>query len=199
MTPQVRIALLPLLLATALATAPVLAAASSYDEAVNGEISSNRLAPTSLALDPGSNLISGSVVQGDIDYLTVHVSAGYSLSQLVLTSFVSTDDLAFMAIQSGTQFTQPPTGTDVTQLLGWSHISLPVGTDYLALMGEGIGAIGYSGPLPAGDYTLWIQQTGPQTVAYTFDAVVAAAPEPAALALFALGVAGLGVARLRRS
>ncbi|HKC51656.1 MAG TPA: hypothetical protein VKF60_12740, partial [Myxococcota bacterium] len=60
MTPRVRIALL--LLGTALATAPGLAAAASYGEAVNGDISGNRLAPTSLALDPGSNSISGSVI-----------------------------------------------------------------------------------------------------------------------------------------
>jgi len=192
MTPRVRIALL--LLGTALATAPGLAAAASYDEAVNGDISGNRLAPTSLALDPGSNSISGSVIAGDLDYLTVHVSAGYALSQLVLTSFVSTDDIAFMALQRGTQFTET-TSPNVANLLGWSHFMLPVGQDYLALMGAGLGAIGFTGPLPAGDYTLWIQQTGAQSVGYGFNAVVTAAPEPGALALVALGIAALGASR----
>ncbi len=194
-TPRVRIALL--LLGTALAIAPGLAAAASYDEAVNGDISGNRLAPTSLSLDPGSNPISGSVIAGDLDYLTVHVPAGYALAQLVLTSFVSTDDIAFMAIQSGAQFTET-TSPNVANLLGWSHFMLPVGVNYLALMGAGLGAIGFTGPLPAGDYTLWIQQTGAQSVGYGFNAVVTAAPEPAALALVALGIAALGASRLRR-
>jgi hypothetical protein len=198
MTPPVR-SLLLLLLVTGFAIAPRSAAAGSYDEAVSGDISGDRLAPTSLALDPGSNPISGTVIAGDIDYLTLHVSAGQTLAQLVLTSFVSADDLAFMAIQSGTQFTEPPTGTNVANLLGWSHVSLPTGTDYLALMGGGSGAIGFSGPLPAGDYTLWIQQANPQLVAYSFDAVVGvSAPEPVALALLALAGAGLAAARPRR-
>lgn len=198
MKPRAR--MMSLLLSAALATTPTLAAAASYDEAVNGDLSGVRSAPSSLALEAGSNPISGVTIAGDLDYLTLHVASGYALSQLVMTSFVSADNLAFMAIQSGTQFTEPNDAANVANLLGWTHVGPEigaVGTDYLALMGGGSGAIGYTGPLPSGDYTLWIQQTNAQSVAYTFNAVVAA-PEPSTLALLAFGIAALGVLRLRR-
>ena len=183
-----------LVLATALATLPWVASAASYSESVNGDMSGNRLAPSSLTLDFGSNSISGSTLAGDIDYLTIHVPGFGALWSLTLTSFGSTDDLAFMAIQSGTQFTEPAGVPNVANLLGWAHFSLPVGQDFLEIMGTGPGAIGFSGALPAGDYTLWIQQTGPQLVTYSFDALVSV-PEPGSLALVALALAALGAAR----
>lgn len=158
---------------------------ASYSETVDGDMSGDGLAPSSLSLEFGSNAISGSTVAGDLDYLTIHVLDGGALAAIVLTGFGSTDDLAFIAIQSGTRLTEPASGTDVANLLGWAHLAQPLGDDYLALMGTDPGAIGYSGPLPAGDYTLWIQQTGPQPVDYAFDALVDL-PELASVVLLAL-------------
>jgi hypothetical protein len=189
-------------LAAAFAVAPLAASALTYSESVNGDLAGTRLTPTSLSLDVGSNLISGSVVMGDVDYVTLNIPAGASLAQLTLSDYSTSDNLAFIAIQAGSQFTEPAIGTNVANLLGYSHIdfSQPPGADYLVLMNSdvnGLGAIGYTTPLPSGAYTLWIQQTGPELTGYTWNAVVTA-PEPGALALLALGLAGVLAARARR-
>jgi len=180
---------LPLALVAALLVAPG-ARASSWDEATDGDLSGNRLAPSSLTLTPGDNTVTGTVIAGDLDYLTITVPAGFTLAQINLLSFASTDDLAFIGIQAGSTFTQPPTGTDVTQLLGWAHFGPTAPAPYFATIGTAPGAIGFTAPLPAGPYTLWIQQTGAQQVGYSWDFVVSA-PEPGSAALAALGLAAL--------
>jgi hypothetical protein len=180
------------ILATALLVAPA-AHANSWNEATNGDISGDRLAPSSLALTAGDNTVTGTVIAGDIDYLTVIVPAGYTLSQINLLSFVSTDDLAFIGVQAGSTFTQPPTGTDVTQLLGWSHFGLPAPAPYFAAIGSGPGAIGFTAPLPSGPYTFWIQQLNTPLVSYSWDFVVSggSVPEPATAGLALLGLGAL--------
>ena len=56
----------------------------------------------------------------------------------------------------------------------------------------GVPMIPPAGPLPAGPYTLWIQQTSSQQIGYTFGFTTApAAPEPAAAGLVALGLGAL--------
>ena len=125
-----------------LVAAAPLPAATVWNESINGDISNNRLAPTSVTLAPGSNDVIGSV-QGspsDIDYLTINVPSGDELSQIILESFTSTDQKGFIGVQSGTTFTQPPTGTDVTQLLGYTHFGPGagnVGENILPSMGIG--------------------------------------------------------------
>ena len=69
------------------------ARASSYIEATDGDLSGDRLAPSTLALTPGDNLVTGTVIAGDVDYLTITVPVGFTLSQINLLSFVSVDDL----------------------------------------------------------------------------------------------------------
>lgn len=185
------IRILVVVLAAGLLAAPA-ARASSYDEGASGDLSGNRLAPSSLDLTPGSNTVAGSVVQGDLDYLTITVPAGFTLAQINLLSFASTDDLGFIGIQAGSTFTQPATGTDVTQLLGWAHFGPTAPAPYFATIGSGAGAIGFSAPLAAGPYTLWIQQTGAQTIGYEWDFVVSGAvPEPGSAALVGLALAAL--------
>ena len=157
-------------------------AAALYDESVDGEITDDATNPLSLALGGGSNLISGDVIAGDIDYVTVSVPQGYVLSAIELAEYDSVDDLAFIGIQRGTVFTEPPVDTNVANLLGFALFGIDTeGTDLLPGMGSAEGVQGFTAPLEAGDYTFWIQQTGADTVGYTFDLVTSlAASVPAA-------------------
>jgi len=151
--------------------------ADNWDEGIDGDLSNNRLVPTVISLDPGSNTITATSVAGDPEYYAVNVPPGYELSALTLVSYASLDPISFVAVQNGTTFTEPATGTNVSQLLGWLHFTPSlVGTDILDDIGNGGGAIGFTGPQPAGDYTFWSQQTGANASTYTFDLQVTVAP-----------------------
>ena len=55
----------------------------------------------------------------------------------------------------------------------------------------GNGASGFTVPLSAGDYTVWIQELAPGSFGYRFNFVLAPVPEPSATLLCALGLAVL--------
>lgn len=146
-----------------------------YREAIDGDLSGDRQNPTKRTLAVGGNLVTAASVRGDIEYLNVAVPLGHQLKALLLTDYQSADKKAFAAIQRGTRFTEPPTGTNVGRLLGYVHLgpaTEPVGADFLDNMGKGAGAFGFTGALGSGDYTLWLQQTGLTTTTYTIDLVV---------------------------
>lgn len=148
---------------------------TAYDEAVDGDLSGNRLAPTVIPLQVGGNDISASSVSGDVEYFSVQLGCGQQLSAILLSAYASDDGIAFIAVQEGTVFTEPPTDTDVTQLLGWHHFGTTfdtIGGDVLPKIGAGDGAIGFSPPLASGTYTFWSQQTGPLATDYTLTFVV---------------------------
>jgi hypothetical protein len=174
----------------------VVASADDYNEALDGDLSGDRFNPTVINLDPGSNTITATSVAGDREYYTVTIPPGAELGAIVLSAYASLDDVSFIAVQNGTTFTEPPTGTDVTQLLGWVHFGPPeVGTDILDNMGSGSGAIGFSPPLPPGDYVFWSQQTGSDLTTYAVDFQVTVdefVPAVSGVALFVLCV-GLGL------
>ncbi len=148
---------------------------SSYDEGDDGDLSGNRTAPTALSLSAGQNRLVATSVQGDLEYVAITLPPGGQLEQLVVTTFASTDLIAFVGLQAGAQFTEPNTGTDVSKLLGYAHFgpgANNVGTDILDDMGTGAGAIGFTGPLTGSVYTLWLQQAGTAVTTYTLDLFV---------------------------
>jgi len=148
-----------------------------HDESIHGDLSGDRFNPTALLPSLGDNSIIGETVRGDLEYFTVHIAAGRALGAIFVDGFTSTDDLAFIAVQEGTTFTEPPESPDVTNLLGWWHLGIgDLGTDILDDIGTGDGAIGFIPPLPAGDYTFWLQQTGMEPVGYDLNFVVIPAP-----------------------
>lgn len=182
-------------------------AAVIWNETVNGDLSGNRLAPTVVNLGVGSNDLfatSSGVDGGDLEYLTFEVPAGHLLSGIFLRAYASEDGTAFFGLQTGTTFTEPPTGTDPGNLLGWAHFGFDpgrvgVGQDLLPVAGAQASAIGFTPPLPEGDYAVWLQQISNLT-SYQLDFVVTPVPEPAAapLAAGALLLGAMAVRRLRR-
>src|SRR5262245_5831148 len=103
-----------------LALASNAAAAILYDEGVSGPLSNNRLAPTALVAALGTNSVIATSQAGDREYWSITLAAGTQLSAINLVSYSGTD-IAFIAVQSGTTFTEPPTGTNVANLLGYTH------------------------------------------------------------------------------
>lgn len=96
-----------------------------WNEDTQGDLSNNRFAPTQLPdLMPGNNFLSIILdnpdvspnppvpvsFHRDLDYFIVTVPEGLLLSKLILSQYGggTSDDIAFIAVQEGTQFTEPP-------------------------------------------------------------------------------------------
>lgn len=154
-----------------------------HDESVNGDLSGDRLNPASFVLTVGTNSILATSLQGDIEYVHFSLPAGLSLTQVIPVNYVSSDGTAFIGVQAGTQFTEPPATANVANILGYTHFGTGpgnVGQNILPDIGTGAGAIGFTPPLTGSDYTFWIQQTSSSNpTTYQFDFVVV--PEPAAM------------------
>ena len=181
---------------------PTAAAAFVYSESIDGDLSGDRLNPTTLVAQVGSNALIGSTVGGDLDYVRIALPPGAQLSALVLNAVSSTDDTAFIAVQQGTFFTVAPDDAIEGDLLGYAHFgtgplagTATPGNDILDNIGLGAESIGFVPPLTASDYTFWIQQFQAQPFSYSFDFVVL--PEPGAAGLLA-GVALLAGLTRRR-
>jgi hypothetical protein len=189
-------------------------AATVWDESVDGDLSNNPLAPAVLTFAPGSNDAigeaggppgPGSLAPFDQDFFTFTVPTGYELRSLTAVTadfFTRGDEFAFIAIQSGPQITHdvsPPSfGGSASGLLGWLHVAPgDQGTNILPAMGvAGDGATGFTGPLGAGQYSVWVQDDKPFKYDYSFEIGV---PEPSTWAMMLLGFAGLGFAAFRRA
>ena len=174
-----------------------------YSEAIDGDLSNLAAAPTPLVLDLGANTVSGSTsigASGDFDFFTITVPINLELSTLFLDSF-SAGNLSFMGVQSGTSWTEGTGGgINPANLLGWTHFGTgnsTVGTDLLDDLGAGAGAMGFTPPLPSGDYTFLVQDTGSVPVAYGFTFNVV--PEPSAPAALIGALIALAFVRSKRA
>jgi len=148
-----------------------------YDESINGDLSDDATQPTALTLSVGNNTI-GACVQGtplDVDYFTFEVPVDYVLSAIELTDYTGAGP-AFLGIQAGNTFTEPRTGTMVENLLGGIIYGTGnVGTDILPAIGILTDAMGFTGALPAGQYTIWLNETSSNLSCPTFNLVLSAA------------------------
>ncbi len=166
-------------------------AATAWDEAASGDLSSSGLAPTPLSFASGANTVSGTIGSSDSDYFSFEVPAGMALSAVIMNPGTSVSGGAsFFAIQAGPQVTYPVGGAGA--LLAYNHYDPSLtGTNIL---------VGYLLPpsspgLLAGTYSIWLNETGGD-VPYSFDFVLTTAvPEPAASALLAAGLLIIGLQR----
>ncbi len=155
-------------------------AAIIHDESVNGDISGDRMHPTTYTLAPGVNSVIATTSANDQEYITLVVPTGYRLASLVLASYVSDNGIAFIGMQAGSTFTEDASNPNVANLLGWAHFGTDfgnIGQDILDDMGTAFGVIGFTPPLPAGPYTYWIQQFDFDLTTYQFDFVVEPVPQ----------------------
>jgi len=186
-----------ILCALALAAIPASIARANlvvFDEARDGDASDDRFNPTTVTLGAGVNTIRGFSGQSptpdvhDLDYITFTVADGFQLSSFVLQSASVGGAFSFVALQAGPTITIPADWTSIeTPLLGWAHFgSASLGQDLLPEMATSPGSVGFSAPLQAGTYALWIMEldtSEPHT--YSFGLGVTAVPAPSVLALAA--------------
>ena len=182
-------------------------AATAWDETVSGDLANLGAAPTAVTFGLGSNVIRGTTGRDaagvvDRDYFTFTVAAGWQLETLTLlpgSTFIGGAAASFIGMQVGPVMTVDPTSGSATGLLGWwLYNENDIGNDILQQMGSSFGAVGYTGALPAGAYTVWVQETGTGVAAYGFDFAVTQVPEPATVLLMLAGVVGLGLGLRRR-
>jgi len=197
-----------------LAAAP--AKAIIFDEAVSGDLSNDKAAPTALTLTPGLNSVIGTVAgfppagSDPQDWVSFTIPTGFVMTSYVNSKYGSEDDQGFTGFQVGSSFS----GDEFTagNYAGYAHFgtgatnpdgsppSSTVGVDLLPLMANpsfAPGATGFTPPLAAGTYTFLIQQGDPSTTSYQFDMTVRSVPEPgSSLCLLVLG--GLAIFALQR-
>jgi len=166
--------------------------AASWTESVNGDLSNNGLAPSALVLTNGSNPVGGAFGKSptpelfDRDYIAVTVPTGFRLKRLKLVSLEAGGAASFIGMQAGPQVTMPPTSFDPSPLLGWTHfVPSQAGTDLLT-------AMGITPPLPAGAYSVWLQETDETQIwPYAVDFELEPVPSVTAKKVPALGLASL--------
>jgi len=134
---------------------------TNYNESIDGDLSNDNTAPTSIDFVVGNNRINSSQSDSDVDYFTFNIPTGYVLSQVVIEEYISDDSTAFIGISEGTTFSVDASNRDATNLLGGSlYGSSNVTSNLLPNIGTLQDAQGFSGSLPIGDYSIWLNQTG---------------------------------------
>src|SRR5262245_570435 len=167
-----------------------LPAAVIYNEAISGDFSNSGLAPTLVTLMSGANDILGMTGRDtanvvDRDYLTFTIPTGLTLSSITLLAGTTVGGpFAFIGIQAGNQVTLPTNAQTADGLLGLDHYNpSEIGQNILPTISvPAQGSSGFTPPLAAGTYALWIQDFSPGAFNYGFSFGVtpgSAIPEPA--------------------
>lgn len=195
-----------LLGAALLVMAPQAGAVTIYDEAIHGDLANNtgEGSPTTPigALVLGDNEVIGTMGDDgsnndDTDLFTFNVPFGMEIVSIALTYSVASGDPgggSYFGIQAGTSIatTLANIGDNLSNAL------VGASGDLLAIWeaGPAFGGSGLTGPLGAGDYSIFVSETAAE-IDYVLGLGVAAVPEPGAAVL--LGTAVLLAAARRRT
>lgn len=160
-------------------------------------------------------------VSPDAQYVTFTVPSGYVFTGLTLTDYSSTDQRGFVALQPGSQWTSVPGGGALPGSLAFAHFgtgntgnrpvcalsyagstAIPTGTSACvsnAAANSDLFSRNLSNSIvsaqPAGPYSIWIQQTAPAPVNFSFQARFSPVPGP--LPLLGAAAAFSKIRRLR--
>jgi hypothetical protein len=193
------------LLLAALAVGPA-AAATVWDEAIDGDLSGDRTAPTPLVFSTGDNDVFGTMGRPaggeyDREYFTFTVPDRAAFTRLiVLYSTINGGNGQLLALESGTEVTVDPDNMpSPAPLLGYLIIGPgDDGTNVLPALGTAPGAIGFAPPLPSGAYSVWVQDGNLPPSTYGLRFTLAEVPLPDAGLMAAAGLLSLATLRRRR-
>lgn len=171
-----------------------------WDEAINGDLSSDPEIPTPLTFTKGLNTMRGSLSEpdGDLrDYVTFTIGPNQFLNAIFLDAFTP-EGISFQALNEGNTSFIPDFGT-AGNFLGLDVVSHEmVGTDMMpGLAAAQFGNIGFSIPLGPGTYTYLIQEVTPgesRDYQISFQVI----PEPSSAGLFGLLGLATFLRRVRR-
>lgn len=150
-----------------------------WDESVNGGLSTNPAAPTSITFIAGSNTINGTVGNvGGIqrDYITFTLVAGQKLTGLNLLGYNSSN-LGFAAFNAGSTSHVPSESTNGFFMSGIHVTNADIGFDlmeFFVTRAVTSDALSVS-EIDPGTYCFVIQQTSPTIVTYSLEFIVSGA------------------------
>jgi len=140
---------------------PIQTDQNKYDETSDGDLSNDHTVPSAIIITTGNNRIMSTQSSNDVDYLTFTVPAGNVLSEVIVDAYTSDDSVAFIGISQGASFPVDASNRDASNLLGGAlYGPSNVGSNILPEIGMLPESQGFSGGLPAGDYSIWLNQTG---------------------------------------
>ncbi len=208
MTPLRPLLRLAVAAAASLTLATPALAAIAYDESISGDLSDNRLAPTSIGnLVVGANDLLGTtgIQEDDLgdefrDYGTFVVLANTVLTSITVLPGTEGAEggqaqLLFFGLQAGEIITVSPIAMNPNAgavLVGWDHFNQDLPVDHNLLVGKF--------PIGAGTYSFWIQDfdEGPAHYGLRFNVTAVPVPEPQTYALMLAGLGLVGVMARRR-
>jgi len=139
--------------------------AQIWDEGEDGDLSNDGSNPSGifvLEADVDNTIIANQVGNPrDVDFFTITIPQDFELQELIVVNYQSADDVAFIGIDDGPATDIDFNNPDPALLLGGTtYGTASIGNDILPAMGTLGNATGFTPPLPAGDYTIWLNQTG---------------------------------------
>ena len=185
-----------------LAAVPYASAVPLYDEAVNGDLSGNHLAPTPIIVSNGINEVwgvtgkpSSTAPAADRDYLTFNVPAGQMVVAIAVLQEKTgiAGNLYFLGVQDSTEITVAPTAFSSAGLIGFTHFKFDSG-NIISDLGLPNGAT----TLGAGSYSFWIQETGAVNSEYGLAIQLADVPEMGPGLMTSVGAIGCMLVAARR-